>query len=158
MGDRPGQRGIDSRRSGGLCDWPLGRASCGTQTQTRIREGRGYRGGGGEDENLGRAGHFFSRAARRWVRGSMACGTAGFPWRRFLFWDALGETTGAATFIFVGRIFSDRVMAMDAVLRDITWALLALVATVFLGYKVAYGAGGHQAACIGVKIKLNHDE
>ena len=69
-----------------------------------------------------------------WI--NLASGTAAYPWRKFLFWDALGETTGAATFIFVGRIFSDRVMAMDAVLRDITWALLAFVVTIFLGYQL----------------------
>jgi membrane-associated protein len=69
-----------------------------------------------------------------WI--NLACGTTGFPWRRFLFWDALGETTGAAIFIFIGRIFSDRVMAMDAMLGDITWALVALVAAVILGYQL----------------------
>ena len=29
-----------------------------------------------------------------WV--NLASGTAGYPWHRFLFWDALGEITGAA--------------------------------------------------------------
>src|SRR5580704_17079878 len=29
----------------------------------------------------------------------LASGTAGYPWRQFVFWDALGETTGAAIYI-----------------------------------------------------------
>jgi membrane-associated protein len=69
-----------------------------------------------------------------WI--NFASGTAEYPWHQFLFWDALGETTGAAIYIAVGRAFSDRVMAMDAMLGDITWAFAALLATVFLGYQL----------------------
>jgi len=38
-----------------------------------------------------------------WI--NLACGTAGYPWHRFLFWDALGELTGAAVYIGLGRFF-----------------------------------------------------
>jgi membrane protein DedA with SNARE-associated domain len=69
-----------------------------------------------------------------WI--NLASGTAAYPWRQFLFWDALGETTGAAIYVSVGRIFSDRVMAMDAILGNATWAALALVAAVVLGYQL----------------------
>jgi membrane-associated protein len=69
-----------------------------------------------------------------WI--NLASGTAAYPWHRFLFWDALGETTGAAIFISIGRIFSDRVMAMDSLLGDITWAVAALVAAMILGYRL----------------------
>jgi membrane-associated protein len=69
-----------------------------------------------------------------WI--NLASGAAGYPWRQFLFWDALGEITGAAIYISIGRIFSDRVMAMDAMLGDVTWAVAALLAAVFLGYQL----------------------
>ncbi len=46
-----------------------------------------------------------------WI--NLASGTARYPWHRFLFWDILGEVTGAAVYISLGRFFSDRVMALD---------------------------------------------
>jgi membrane-associated protein len=69
-----------------------------------------------------------------WI--NLASGTAGLSWGRFLFWDALGEITGAAIYVSVGRIFSDRVMAMDAMLADVTWAIIALLVAIFLGYQL----------------------
>ena len=36
-----------------------------------------------------------------WI--NLASGTAGYPWRRFLCWDILGETTGAVLYISLGR-------------------------------------------------------
>jgi membrane protein DedA with SNARE-associated domain len=72
-----------------------------------------------------------------WI--NLASGTAGYPWHRFLFWDILGEVTGAAIYISLGRVFSDRVMALFAVLGDLTWAIAALLAAIILGYQlVAY--------------------
>jgi membrane protein DedA with SNARE-associated domain len=69
-----------------------------------------------------------------WI--NLASGTAGYPWPRFLFWDILGETTGAAVFISLGRFFSDRVMSLYGVLGDLTWAILALLAAIILGYQL----------------------
>ena len=69
-----------------------------------------------------------------WI--NLASGTARYPWHRFLFWDALGEFTGAAVFIFLGRFFSDRVMALYGVLGSLTWAILALLAAIVLGYQL----------------------
>jgi membrane protein DedA with SNARE-associated domain len=69
-----------------------------------------------------------------WI--NLASGTAGYPWRRFLFWDALGEMTGAVLYISLGRFFSDRVMALDAVLGNLTWAVGALLAAIILGYQL----------------------
>jgi len=57
-----------------------------------------------------------------------------YPWHRFLFWDILGELTGAAVFISLGLFFSDRVMSLYAVLGDLTWAIAALLAAILLGY------------------------
>jgi membrane protein DedA with SNARE-associated domain len=69
-----------------------------------------------------------------WI--NLASGTAGYPWHRFLFWDMLGEITGAAVYIGLGRFFSDRVMALYAVLGDLTWAVAALLAAVILGFQL----------------------
>jgi hypothetical protein len=48
----------------------------------------------------------------------------------------LGEITGAAVYIGLGRFFSDRVMALYAVLGDLTWAVAALLAAVILGFQL----------------------
>jgi membrane protein DedA with SNARE-associated domain len=69
-----------------------------------------------------------------WI--NLASGTAGYPWRRFLFWDILGEVTGAVVFISLGRLFSDSVMALYGVLGDVTWAIAALLAAIILGYQL----------------------
>ena len=69
-----------------------------------------------------------------WI--NLASGTAGYPWHRFLFWDILGEVTGAAVYISLGRAFSDRVMALDGVLGDLTWAVGAFLVAAVLGYQL----------------------
>ncbi|HUD97924.1 MAG TPA: DedA family protein [Bryobacteraceae bacterium] len=69
-----------------------------------------------------------------WI--NLASGTARYSWRRFLFWDTLGEITGAVVFISLGRFFSDRVMALYGVLGDLTWAIAALLAAIILGVQL----------------------
>ena len=69
-----------------------------------------------------------------WI--NLASGTAGYPWHRFLFWDVLGEVTGAAVYISLGRVFSDRVIALDGVLGDMTWAVGAALVALILGYQL----------------------
>lgn len=69
-----------------------------------------------------------------WI--NLASGTAGYPWHRFLLWDLLGEMTGAALYISLGRYFSDRVMSLYGVLGDMTWAIVALAAALILGYQL----------------------
>jgi len=69
-----------------------------------------------------------------WI--NLASGTAGYPWRRFLLWDILGEITGAVVFISLGWFFSDSVMALYGVLGDLTWAIAALLAAIILGYQL----------------------
>jgi len=69
-----------------------------------------------------------------WI--NLVSGTAGYPWPRFLFWDVLGELTGAVVYISLGWFFSDRVMALYAVLGDLSWAIAALLAAIILGYQL----------------------
>ena len=61
-------------------------------------------------------------------------GVARYPWLRFAIWDVLGETLGAALYIALGFVFSDRVLELDSVLGDFTWMILALLAAVLLGW------------------------
>jgi membrane-associated protein len=85
----------------------------------------------------GGPGIFFSRwlvtPLGPWV--NLASGLAGYPWMRFLVWDAIGELLGTLIFVGLGKAFSDRVLALDAMLSDLTWAIVALLAAVFLGWK-----------------------
>ena len=72
-----------------------------------------------------------------WI--NLASGTAVYPWHRFLLWDMLGEMTGAALYILLGRIFSDRVMSLYGVVGDLTWAVVGLAAALILGCQLLAG-------------------
>ena len=71
-----------------------------------------------------------------WV--NLASGTARYPWHRFLLWDVVGEFFGVALYISLGQIFSDRVMALDSVLGDATWGIMALTVAVAMA-RALYG-------------------
>lgn len=83
----------------------------------------------------GGPGVFFSR----WLvtpLGSLinfTSGIAEYPWVRFLLWDVLGEALGAALYIVLGLVCSDRVLELDAALGDFTWMIVALLAAAALG-------------------------
>ena len=55
---------------------------------------------------------------------------------RFFVWDALGEFLGTLIYVGLGKAFSDRVLALDAMLSDLTWAIVALLVALFLGWRV----------------------
>src|SRR6266566_6328746 len=90
----------------------------------------------------GGPGIFFSRwlvtPLGPWV--NLASGLAGYPWMRFFVWDALGEFLGTLIYVGLGKAFSDRVLALDAMLSDLTWAIVTLLAVVLLGWKVSRSA------------------
>ena len=65
---------------------------------------------------------------------NVASGAAAYPWARFVFWDVVGEFLFAAIYILLGRAFSDRVLTLDALAGDLTWGLVALSATLALGW------------------------
>jgi membrane-associated protein len=65
---------------------------------------------------------------------NLASGIAEYQWIRFFCWDVLGQAVDAALYISLGRIFSDRVLELDAVLGDFSWMLLALLASAVLGW------------------------
>jgi membrane protein DedA with SNARE-associated domain len=86
----------------------------------------------------GGAGVFFSR----WLLtplGSLinfGSGIAEYPWIRFLIWDVLGEMLGAALYILLGYTFSDRVLELSDLLSNLAWAVVVLLAAVWLGWKL----------------------
>ena len=86
----------------------------------------------------GGAGVFFSRwlatALGPWI--NLASGIARYSWPRFLIWDTLGECLGAALYVSLGRLFSDRVTELNALLGDLSWAIVALLAALAIGSKL----------------------
>jgi len=138
--------------------WAIGLAGAGSVIGDQIGYGIGRWGGNelvdrftrllGGPERLEKAqstarrwggpGIFFSRwlvtPLGPWV--NLASGLAGYPWMRFFVWDALGEFLGTLIYVGLGKAFSDRVLALDAMLSDLTWAIVALLVALFLGWRV----------------------
>jgi membrane-associated protein len=88
----------------------------------------------------GGAGIFFTRwlvtALGPWI--NLASGLTCYPWLKFSFWDALGEYVGVVLYVSLGKFFSDRVMELDALLGDLTWAIVALAAAVGIGWRLFF--------------------
>jgi len=86
----------------------------------------------------GGSGIFFSRwlvtQLGPWI--NVTSGIAGYPWRRFIFWDVLGEVLWVVLYVMLGYIFSDRVQYIVEILGNLGWAILALVVTIILGWKL----------------------
>src|SRR6266404_3657455 len=84
------------------------------------------------------AGIFFSRwlitALGPWV--NVASGIAGYPWRRFLLWDVLGEVLRVVLYVCIGYAFSNRVQAMAEILGNLAWVAVGLIVAVILGWKL----------------------
>src|ERR1019366_1268082 len=91
-------------------------------------------------KSWGGAGVFFSRwlvtPLGPWI--NLASGAADYSWLRFTLWDFLGESLGAALYIGLGLIFSDRVQALGAILGDLTWAILGILAATFFGWRLFF--------------------
>jgi membrane-associated protein len=89
-------------------------------------------------QDWGGAGVFFSRwlvtPLGPWI--NLASGAADYSWLRFTVWDFLGESFGAALYIGVGLVFSDRVQQVGAIFGDLTWAILGILAAAYLGWKL----------------------
>jgi membrane-associated protein len=79
-----------------------------------------------------------------WV--NLASGIAEYPWTRFLLWDALGEFFGVGLYVSLGQVFNDRVIALDSVLGDLTWGVLALTIALLIGRALfSYARSGRTA-------------
>ena len=86
----------------------------------------------------GGPGIFFSRwlvtQLGPWL--NVTSGIAGYPWRRFIFWDVLGEVLWVVLYVMLGYIFSDRVQYISEILGNLAWAILALIVAIILGWKL----------------------
>lgn len=86
----------------------------------------------------GWAGIFFSRwlvtPFGPWV--NLASGMGAYSWPRFLFLVVAGEALWVALYVALGKIFSDRVLALSELLGNLTWAVVGLVLAVWLGRKL----------------------
>ena len=95
----------------------------------------------------GGAGVFFSRwlvtPLGPWI--NLASGAAEYSWLQFTLWDVLGESLGAALYIWLGRIFSDRVQQVGAILGDSGWAIIGILVAAVLGWKLFVRRGSPAA-------------
>jgi membrane protein DedA with SNARE-associated domain len=86
----------------------------------------------------GGPGIFFTRwlvtAPGPWL--NVTSGIAGYPWRRFIFWDVLGEVLWVVLYVMLGYFFSDRVQYIAEILGNLAWAVLALIVAIILGWKL----------------------
>jgi membrane protein DedA with SNARE-associated domain len=84
------------------------------------------------------AGIFLSRwlitALGPWV--NVASGIARYPWRRFLFWDVLGEVLWVALYVGLGYAFSNRVQYLAEILGNLGWVIVGLILAVILGWQL----------------------
>ncbi|MDQ1638648.1 MAG: hypothetical protein QOF62_1987 [Pyrinomonadaceae bacterium] len=84
------------------------------------------------------AGIFLSRwlitALGPWV--NVASGIARYPWRRFLFWDVLGEVLWVALYVGLGYVFSNRVQYLAEILGNLGWVIVGLILAVILGWQL----------------------
>lgn len=91
----------------------------------------------------GGTGIFFSRwlvtPLGPWI--NLASGAADYSWLRFTLWDFLGESFGAGLYIWLGVVFSDSVQEVGAILGDLTWAIVGILAAAFIGWKLFFGRG-----------------
>jgi membrane protein DedA with SNARE-associated domain len=86
----------------------------------------------------GGPGIFFSRwlvtELGPWI--NVTSGVSGYPWRRFFFWDVIGEVLWVVLYVMLGYIFSDRVQYIVEILGNLAWAILALIVALILGWKL----------------------
>jgi membrane protein DedA with SNARE-associated domain len=71
-----------------------------------------------------------------WV--NVASGVTRYPWRRFLFWDVLGEVVWVLLYVGIGYAFSNRVQAAVEILGNLTWVIVGLMATLVLGWLIFF--------------------
>lgn len=84
------------------------------------------------------AGIFFSRwlitALGPWV--NVSSGMAGYPWRRLLLWDVLGEVLWVALYVGIGYAFSNRVQYIAEILGNLSWVIVGMILALILGWQL----------------------
>ncbi len=78
----------------------------------------------------------------RWLVGplgpwiNLTSGLTAYPWPMFLILDVTGELLWVLIYVSLGRAFSDKVQTVANMLGNLTWVVLGLGVTVFLGWKL----------------------
>ena len=85
----------------------------------------------------GGIGVFLSRWLVTWLGPwiNITSGMTQYSWRRFLFWDVLGEVLWVTLYVVLGKLFSDRVQELMDVLGNLGWVNLGVFVAGFLGWK-----------------------
>ena len=107
-----------------------------------------YGGNGGIAANLAKArafsrkwggpGVFFSRwlvsPVGPWI--NITSGMAAYPWARFTAWGVAGEIVWVILFLGMGYGFSRSIEDLATLTSNLSWLILGIAATAFLGYRV----------------------
>lgn len=78
----------------------------------------------------------------RWLVGplgpwiNLTSGLTAYPWPKFLLLDVAGELLWVLIYVSLGRVFSDKVQTIADLLGNLTWVVLGLGVTAFLGWKL----------------------
>jgi membrane protein DedA with SNARE-associated domain len=67
---------------------------------------------------------------------NLTSGITRYALPRFSIWVVLGEVLWVILYVYIGRLFSDRVAEISDLLGDFTYVLLGLVALIILGYQL----------------------
>ena len=67
---------------------------------------------------------------------NLVAGASGYPWRRFLFYDLVGEALWVVIYVLLGEFFGDGAEELNSLLGDFTWALLGLLLAALLGWSL----------------------
>ena len=81
---------------------------------------------------------FFSRwlvsPVGPWI--NITSGMAAYPWARFTAWGVAGEIVWVILFLGMGYGFSRSIADLAALTSNLSWLILGVAATAFLGYRV----------------------
>ena len=64
---------------------------------------------------------------------NLIAGAAKYRWRRFFFYDLVGEVLWVVLYVLLGKVFSGRVQALYDLLGNLTWAMFSLVVAIVFG-------------------------
>lgn len=70
---------------------------------------------------------------------NIAAGALGFPWSRFSVWSVLGEAVWVALFLAIGFYVGRGIEQLAALVGDISWAIVAVLAAAVLGWRLVSG-------------------
>ena len=67
---------------------------------------------------------------------NLTSGIAAYPWLMFLTLDIVGEIVWVMLYVTLGRMFSDRVQAINDLLGNLAWVIVGACVIIFLLWKV----------------------